>query len=126
MPFPSLDEYDCTLSLFNPYDERCAGKIAIRSALGSVLCEKRFELKPHASLLFNLNSGQCSLQTPGHGPPATVHSGNGLLSVTNDEGTAKGFVYLMIRARESERFSVEHPIHQGVVAPKAAPGAIRC
>lgn len=120
MPFPSLDEYDCTLSLFNPYDERCAGRIAVSSARGSVLCEKRFDLKPHASLLFNLNSGNAATE-PWTRASSHVHSGHGLVSVTNDDSTAKGFAYLMIRARESQRFSVEHPIHQGLVTPKSAP-----
>jgi hypothetical protein len=40
--------------------------------------------------------------------------------VTNDEGTAKGFGYLMIKQPARERFSVEHPIHQGVFKPRPA------
>jgi hypothetical protein len=120
MPYPSLDEYDCTVSLFNPYDSRCSGLLSIRSPRGKVVCESRFDLKPHSSLLFDLNSGS-SISDPWAKAGSHKNSGSGLLSITNDEGTSKGFAYLMIRARENGRFSVEHPIHQGIVTPKSAP-----
>jgi hypothetical protein len=57
MPFPPLDEYDCTLSLFNPNDQPSGGRITIRATEGGILCEKRYDLRPHASLIFNLNTG---------------------------------------------------------------------
>ncbi len=120
MPFPSLDEYDCTFSLFNANKQPCAGRVTLRNPQGRVLCEKPYELNPHASLLFNLNTG-ATVTDPWSRAVSRLHSGPGLLSVVNDEGKAKGFGYLMIRSHERERFSVEHPIHQGLITPRSAP-----
>lgn len=120
MPFPSLSDYDCVFSLFNPNQETSAGKIVCRDHDGRVFGEQRYELKPHTSLAFNLNSGT-SVDEPWARATARKHAGAGLLAIINDEGRAKGFGYLMIRAHDRERFSVEHPIHQGMISPRPAP-----
>lgn len=121
MPFPSLAEYDCLFSLFNPYNQSSAGEIVVRNALGQRVHSQRYDLKPHCSLLFHLNSGAFVNDAWATTNKSAKPQGNGLLAVTNDEGTAKSFGYLMIRKPERKRFSVEHPIHQGVFKPKAAP-----
>lgn len=121
MPFPSLAEYDCLFSLFNPYDQASAGEIVLHNPMGQRVQSLRYELKPHRSLLFHLNSG-AFVNDPWatKGAPAKLQS-NGLLATINNEGAAKSFGYLMIRKPAQKRFSVEHPIHQGVFAPKPAP-----
>jgi len=84
----------------------------------------RYELKAHRSLLFHLNSGAFvsdPLMTKMTNSAATKYSTHGLLAAINDEGTAKSFGYLMIRKPAQKRFSVEHPIHQGLFKPKPAP-----
>ncbi len=121
MPFPSLGEYDCLFSLFNPYDQRSAGQVVLHNSMGQRTNSLRYELKPHSSLLFHLNSGAFVNDPWGTKPAGTKFQSNGLLAAINDEGTAKSFGYLMIRQPEQKRFSVEHPIHQGLFAPKPAP-----
>jgi hypothetical protein len=121
MPFPSLNEYDCLFSLFNPYNQPSAGEIVLHHPLGQRVQSLRYELKPHRSLLFHLNSGAFVNDPWATKSTTTKWAGNGLLATINDEGTAKSFGYLMIRQPAQKRFSVEHPIHQGVFKPKPAP-----
>jgi hypothetical protein len=121
MPFPSLNEYDCLFSLFNPYNQPSAGEIVLHHPLGQRVQSLRYELKPHRSLLFHLNSGAFVNDPWATKSTTTKWAGNGLLATINDEGTAKSFGYLMIRQPAQKRFSVEHPIHQGVFVPKPAP-----
>lgn len=123
MPFPSLAEYECVLSLFNPNATRSAGELALHDPLGKRMLMQRYELQPHASLFFDLNARGFSkdplaVAKPLAGSTSATH---GLLAVTNEQGTAKSFGYLMIRQAARRRFSVEHPIHQGVFKPQAAP-----
>jgi hypothetical protein len=121
MPFPSLAEYDCLFSLFNPYEQRSAGEIVLHNPLGQRVQSLRYELKPHRSLLFHLNSGVFVSDPWATKSTTAKGASTGLLAAVNDEGTAKSFGYLMIRQPAQKRFSIEHPIHQGVFKPKAAP-----
>jgi hypothetical protein len=121
MPFPSLAEYDCLLSLFNPYNQPSAGEIVLHNPTGKPMNALRYELKPHCSLLFHLNSGALVSDPWAMKSVSSKQPSSGLLAVTNREGTAKSFGYLLIRRPEQKRFSVEHPIHQGVFVPKPAP-----
>ncbi len=124
MPFPRLADYACTFSLFNPYDQPSKGEIVLYDQSGQRVKAMRYELKPHASLLFDLNAGSLVSNPRLARAPETSSSktiqGNGLLAVTNDEGTAKSFGYLFIKQHARERFSVEHPIHQGIFKPRPA------
>ncbi len=129
MPFPSLADYDLVFSLFNPYDTSSSGEIALYDPLGKKITAARYDLRPHASLIFDLNANQMN----GGSQPLAVaekvvlkqnrnhgrHGQHGMLAVTNERGTAKSFGYLMIRREAQGRFSVEHPIHQGLFKPKA-------
>jgi hypothetical protein len=140
MPFPALSDYDCTYSIFNPYDAPGVGELTLHDWQGRPLRKLRYELKPHASLLVCLNSGDYATdacapfaagakESPGAkkmshagvGRVANITEGGGTLSVTNDDHTRKTFGYLLIRRRGGAvRFSVEHPIHQGAYKPKTA------
>lgn len=117
MPYPSLADYGCTFSLFNPNRTRSAGEIIIHDPQGRRAVAQRYELRPYASLLLNLNTGSFT-SDPWQSPAKekALHHG-GLLAVINDEGTAKSFGYLMIHQSARKRFSVEHPIHQGLFRP---------
>ncbi len=121
MPFPSLSEYDCLFSLFNPNEQPSAGELVLYNPGGQRVKVLRYELQPHRSLLFHLNSGALVNEPGTPNNAASKYQSNGLLAATNDEGTAKSFGYLMIRKPAQKRFSVEHPIHQGVFKPKPAP-----
>jgi hypothetical protein len=57
MPFPPLNEYEALFSLFNPNAQESAGLITIYDAVGERLAEQAYELKPRASLLFDLRRG---------------------------------------------------------------------
>ncbi len=117
MPFPSLADFECVFSLFNPNSQRSAGELVMTDSAGKRLATQRYELKPHASLLFDLNSGSV-INDPWTSKSDSKNQPHGLLSVTNEEGTAKCFGFLMIRRNAQKRFSVEHPIHQGVFKQK--------
>lgn len=122
MPYPALADYECTFSLFNPYDKRSAGEIVMYDPEGQRVVRQPYDLKPHASLLLDLNTGNLvsNMHPSGlsAGDSARQFRQSGLLAVTNNEGTAKSFGYLMIYRPGRERFSVEHPIHQGVFKPQ--------
>jgi hypothetical protein len=121
MPFPPLADYECVFSLFNPNDQRSAGELAISDSQGNRIAAHRYDLKPHASLLFDLNSGSVINDPWASKSESTGRNRqHGLLSVTNEEGTAKSFGFLMIRRSAQKRFSIEHPIHQGVFMQKPA------
>lgn len=117
MPFPG--GYECVFSLFNPNNDRSAGEITVFDSLGKRLAGQRYDLKPHASLLFDLQSGK-TISAPWASEKMLSGDRNGLIAVVNDQGAAKSFGYLMIRRGAQHRFSVEHPIHQSVFKQKPA------
>jgi hypothetical protein len=117
MPFPV--GYECVFSLFNPNNERSAGEITVFDSLGKRIAAQRYELKPHASLLFDLDSGK-TIAAPWALEKTSLNERNGLIAVVNERGTAKSFGYLMMRRGAQKRFSVEHPIHQSVFKQRPA------
>jgi hypothetical protein len=124
MPFPSLADYECVFSAFNPYDERSSGEITLHAPLGEKVITRRYELNPHASLIFDLNSNRF---TAGAQPPVAAEKpsskrnrDHGLIAVTNDRGSVKSFGYLMIQQNSGKRFSIDHPLHQSVFKPGPA------
>lgn len=131
MPFPSLKEYECVFSLFNPYNEQSTGAITLYDELGQKLKEVAYDLKPHSSLLFDLRDGEFIKDVKRtFGPASQKHHADkkifttaGTLAITNKKGSVKGFGYLLIkRAAEGgqARFSIEHPIHQPPFKPASA------
>jgi len=133
MPFPPLVEYSCTFALFNPYGVPSTGQIVLFDHLATKVLTKRYELKPFQSLLLSLNKGEFVMQpnealVPSASQPVTkpaqlTTAGAGHLVVTNDQKSVKSFGYLLIRQPGRPRFSVEHPIHQGIAArgPEISP-----
>lgn len=126
MPFPALSEYDCVFGLFNPNEQSSAGELLLFDPLGKRLMTQAYELKPHASLFFDLNArGLCPDPLTAAKAAMSPVKTPGLLAVTNRAGTTKSFGYLMIRQAATQnrpaRFSVEHPIHQGIFKPRPAP-----
>lgn len=128
MPYPPLAEYICTFALFNPNNEPSVGRIDVFDTLANKILSKRYELKPHSSLLLSLNTDEIlthaaeaftKFDARGSAPSAKSRTESGLLVVTNDPKSTKSFGYLLIKHPQRPRFSVDHPIHQGI-APKIA------
>jgi hypothetical protein len=130
MPFPALDRYQCVFSLFNPNAQTSAGQVTLYDPFGGVIREIPYELKPHASLLLDLRRAELTgdaraafvANRRAHHTTTSENAGarGGSLAVTNTQGTTKCFGYLLIKAANSSRFSVEHPIHQPPYKPIAA------
>lgn len=131
MPFPSLKEYECVFSLFNPYSEHSKGIITLYDSQGQTLKEIPYNLTPYSSLLFNLSEGNFMQDVKGafeirtqknHADKKTkiLISDGGTIAISNQEGSVKNFGYLLIKNRERPRFSIEHPIHQPPFKPSAA------
>ena len=130
MPFPPLAEYESIFSLFNPYAERSVGTIILYDQLGLKQREVPYELKPRSSLLFDLRQGDF-VSDPRRafiGSVVRNHRGSklhnpdgGTIAITNQQGSVKGFGYLLINRAGTSRFSVEHPIHQAPFKPVPAP-----
>lgn len=130
MPFPPLAEYDSVFSLFNPNGEHSLGAITLYDQLGLKLREVPYELKPHSSLLFDLRQGDFvvdprrafgGLGERNHRDSKLTTPDGGTIAVTNQQGSVKGFGYLLLKRAGGVRFSVEHPIHQAPFKPVPAP-----
>ncbi|HJQ68158.1 MAG TPA: hypothetical protein VKA70_04265 [Blastocatellia bacterium] len=117
MPFPSLEEYSCTLSLFNPYDSASEGRIMVYAPGGAASLEQPYRLPARGAALYNLNSGRMlterkAIFARSVAPKKEIKSG-GSLTVENTETTAKNFAYMMIKGKTDNSFAAEHTIHQG-------------
>ncbi len=130
MPHPPLAEYESVFSLFNPYAEQSLGAITLYDQLGLKVREVPYELKPHSSLLFDLRQGDLvndprrafgGSAVRNHRDAKLLNPGGGTIAITNQQGSVKGFGYLLIKRAGTSRFSVEHPIHQAPFKPMAAP-----
>jgi hypothetical protein len=88
-------------------------------------------LKPRSSLLFDLRQGEfvddprrpfSRTAVRHHSDDARLlNAGGGTIAVTNQQGSVKGFGYLLMKRTGGSRFSVEHPIHQAPFKPVSAP-----
>lgn len=130
MPFPPLKQYEALFSLFNPYAEPSVGAIIVYDRLGAKLRETSYQLKPRTSLLFDLRKGQFSddprflFESPSgkkQHRAEMLTSAGGTIAVINQQGSQKGFAYLMLKRSGGTRFSVEHPIHQPPFRPVTKP-----
>lgn len=129
MPFPPLKEYECVFSLFNPYSEQSAGAITVYDEQGRTLKEVSYELKPHASLLFDLRKGDFindikdkfgAINQKHQTDKILLTNEGGTIGVTNKQGSVKNFGYLLIKHTQRPRFSIDHPIHQPPFKPATA------
>jgi hypothetical protein len=117
MPFPNLEEYCCTLSLFNPYDAPSTGRIIVNAYNGQKAIEQPYRLAPFASTLLNLNTARMTTELGsvfGQGSDSRKEiSRGGSLVVENDGSTVKNFAYMIIKGRADNALAAEHTIHQG-------------
>lgn len=117
MPFPSLEEFSCTLSLFNPYEAVSEGRIVIHSQDGEKRIERSYRLAPFASTLLSLNLDAQTARAESifdYKTCSTTHiKKGGSITIQNQQGTVKNFAYLMIKGKAGNAFAAEHTIHQG-------------
>jgi hypothetical protein len=130
MPFPSLEQYECVFSLFNPNNESSTGTVSLHSEAGEKLRDIPYDLQSHASLLLDLRRGELVNEFAHAFLPnrkdhaskrALLTPAGGTIAIVNQPGSHKSFGYLLIRRAGSSRFSVEHPIHQAPFKPLATP-----
>ncbi|MEW6129451.1 MAG: hypothetical protein AB1757_20590 [Acidobacteriota bacterium] len=127
MPFPSLEEHACTLSLFNPYATASRGRILLYADNGEARIEKAYDLPAFGTALFNLNGDAQPTQAKNltRLVKATRHEikQGGALTIENDKATVKNFAYLLIKGKSANALAAEHTIHQTnyPVARGAAP-----
>jgi len=119
MPFPPLRDYECVYCIFNPYDSPTSGSVTIYDPQGKAIKDAGYQLKPHASLLFDLRKGGFvtnltqSLDADAKtSPKRMLTKSGGTIAVVNTNETVKNFGYLLIKRPGSARFSIDHPIHQ--------------
>jgi hypothetical protein len=124
MPFPSLEEFSCTLSVFNPYEAVSEGRIIVYSQDGGKRIEQPYRLAPFESSLLSLNLDA----KPGAASGISKYivcsrpeiKRGGSITIENSAGSVKNFAYLMIKGKAGNAFSAEHTIHQGSYAPRRA------
>ncbi|HZS44577.1 MAG TPA: hypothetical protein VFC63_05700 [Blastocatellia bacterium] len=113
--FPS-EEYNCTLSLFNPYENASVGTIKLVDGNAQVLHEQAYKLDAHSSGLVNMQTALIGYKASEVFGSTT--SSKSLLSranviLENDSHTPKTFAYMMVSNRSGDLFSTEHPLYQG-------------
>ncbi|HEY7547676.1 MAG TPA: hypothetical protein VID27_22450, partial [Blastocatellia bacterium] len=114
MPFPSLEEFQCSLSVSNPYETPSSGRIIVYSPDGSRRREQPYNLAPFGAALFNLNEGKLSADIGNviARPLASKAGRGGSLTIENDEAKVKNFAYMIIRGKTTNSIAAEHTIHQ--------------
>jgi hypothetical protein len=123
MPFPSLSEYHCMFSLFNPNDTESEGTIRIVDRMGQTVVERPYKLVPHTTLLYSIETLK-NYETPAEGlalsPLEEKKLSDGGVIVVHNTTEAVAFAYTMMKSRQGGTFTVEHPLHysaDGAVKP---------
>ncbi|HET9530239.1 MAG TPA: hypothetical protein VFQ92_07805, partial [Blastocatellia bacterium] len=124
MPFPSLEEFSCTLSIFNPYEAVSEGRITVYSPDGASRIEQPYRLAPFETSLLSLNleakpTAPASISNHIDCSRADIKRG-GSITIENTARSVKNFAYLMIKGRTGNIFSAEHTIHQGSYSSRRA------
>jgi hypothetical protein len=119
MPFPSLTEYHCAFSIFNPGDEESEGLIRVVDRLGRTAAQRRYQLRPHQTMLFAMD-GLKPFENPGEAFAVTQLDKSGLtqpkladggaIVIRNDTDRVP-FAYTFMKGRAGGSFTVEHPLH---------------
>ena len=115
MPFPDLAQYDCTLSIFNPYEAPSEGRIVLYADDGSKRLEQSYKLPPFGSSRLKLNA---EIEARNLRPVSTIDTRKarkqvGSVLIENNDKTVKNFAYMMIKGKADNAFAAEHTIHQG-------------
>ncbi len=125
MPFPALSEYHCAFSVFNPGDEESEGLLRVVDRLGRTAAQRRYQLRPHQTMLFSMD-GLKTFETPAEAfavatldkaPLAEPKLADGGALVIRNETERVPFTYTFMRGRAGGSFTAEHPLHFQADAP---------
>jgi hypothetical protein len=120
MPFPAMSEYHCAFALFNPNDDESYGMVRVVDRMGRKVVERRFNLHPHRTNLYTLSDLK-PVETPGEAlalqplPEPKLQDG-GVVVVLN-ESPHVSYAYTLMKGRQGQSFTVEHPLHFSADAP---------
>jgi hypothetical protein len=120
MPFPALSEYHCALALFNPNEDESHGVLRVLDRLGRTVVQRPYALRPRQSSLYTVadlktaaTPGEALALAPLNQPKL---EDGGVVVVRNDSDKAS-FGYTLIKGRQGNSFTVEHPLHFAADAP---------
>lgn len=120
MPIPALSEYHCAFALFNPNEEESYGTVRVVDRLGKTAAQKSFRLVPHQTRLYSM-SGLKDAATPGEAlaiaPLSEPKLADGGVVVVHNESEKVPFAYTLMKGRQGNSFTVEHPLHFSADAP---------
>jgi hypothetical protein len=120
MPFPAMSEYHCAFALFNPNEEESHGTVRVVDCMGLSAVERKFNLHPHQTTLYTLADLK-PVETAGEAlaihPLAGVKLKDGGVVVVRNESERVPFAYTLMKGRQGQSFTVEHPLHFSADAP---------
>ena len=114
MPLPAMSEYHCAFALFNPAEQESYGTVRVVDCMGRTVVERKFSLHPHQTNLYTLADLK-PVQTAGEAlaihPLTEPKLKDGGLIVVRNEGDRVPFAYTLMKGRQGDSFTVEHPLH---------------
>ncbi len=120
MPLPALSEYHCAFALFNPNEEESYGAVRVVDRLGRTVGQRAYRLVPHQTKLYRMadlkdaaSPGEALAITPLNVPKL---ADGGVVLVHNDSEKIP-FAYTLMKGRQGNSFTVEHPLHFSAEAP---------
>jgi hypothetical protein len=120
MPFPAMSEYHCAFALFNPNDDESYGVVRVVDRLGRTAVERKFSLHPHQTTLYTL-ADLHPVDTAGEAlalrPLAESKLKDGGVVIVRNESERVPFAYTLMKGRQGQSFTVEHPLHFSADAP---------
>ena len=120
MPLPALSEYHCAFALFNPNEDESFGTVRVVDRLGRTTAQQNFRLVPHQTKLYSM-SGLKDAATPGEAlaivPLSDPKMADGGVVVVHNESEKVPFAYTLMKGRQGNSFTVEHPLHFSADAP---------
>ncbi len=120
MPFPALSEYHCAFALFNPNEEESFGVVRVVDRMGITVVQRRYQLRPHQTTLYTLADLKTA-ESPGEAlaiaPLDEPKLRDGGVVVVRNESEKASFAYTIMKGRQGDSFTVEHPLHFAADAP---------
>ena len=114
MPFPALSEYHCAFALFNPGDDESYGTLRVADRMGRTVAQRKYQLAPHRTMLFGMQD-LVTADSPGEAlaitPLKQPKLKDGGTLVVRNQSTRVSFAYTMMKGREGNSFTSEHPLH---------------
>jgi hypothetical protein len=114
MPFPALAEYHCAFALFNPNEEESYGAVRLVDRLGRTVGQKAYRLVPHQTKLYSMADLKEAV-SPGEAlaiaPLQEPKLADGGVVVVHNDSEKIPFAYTLMKGRQGNSFTVEHPLH---------------